>query len=93
MRGREIQLENGWVIKIKQGLDFYQKPLGWYEIGVHDLTQRWCLETKVNIFRGSGERRLCRLCLHASDFFAGAPPGSLGFVIETSSPATGVNPS
>lgn len=48
---REIRLDNGWVIKIGRGLDFYQKPGGWFEIGANDLSLRKCLETKVDIFR------------------------------------------
>jgi len=40
------------VIKIGRGLDFYQKPATWHEIGVHDLALRRCLETKVDIYRG-----------------------------------------
>jgi ATP-dependent Lon protease len=48
---REIRLDNGWVIKIGRGLDFYQKPDGWFEIGVNDMTLRKCLETKVDIFK------------------------------------------
>jgi ATP-dependent Lon protease len=48
---REIRLDNGWVIKIGRGLDFYQKPGGWFEVGVYDLGLRKCLETKVDIFR------------------------------------------
>lgn len=48
---REIRLDNGWVIKIGRGLDFYQKPGGWFEVGVNDLSLRKCLETKVDIFR------------------------------------------
>jgi ATP-dependent Lon protease len=47
---REIRLDNGWTIKIGRGLDFYQKPSSWFEIGSHDLTLRKCLETKVDIF-------------------------------------------
>lgn len=47
---REIRLDNGWIIKIGRGLDFYQKPGGWYEIGSNDLSLRKCLETKVDIF-------------------------------------------
>ena len=47
---REIRLDNGWVIKIGRGLDFYQKPMSWFEIGAHDFSQRKCLETKVDIF-------------------------------------------
>jgi ATP-dependent Lon protease len=42
---------NGWLIKIGRGLDFYQKPASWHEIGLHDLALRRCLETKVDIFR------------------------------------------
>ncbi len=51
MHDREIQLDNGWVIKIGRGLDFYQKPGGWFEVGANDLSLRKCLETKVDIFR------------------------------------------
>lgn len=49
---REIRLDNGWIIKIGRGLDFYQKPSSWFEVGAHDLNLRKCLETKVDIFRG-----------------------------------------
>lgn len=51
MHDREIRLDNGWVIKIGRGLDFYQKPGGWFEVGSNDLSLRKCLETKVDIFR------------------------------------------
>jgi len=51
MHDREIRLDNGWVIKIGRGLDFYQKPAGWFEVGANDLSLRKCLETKVDIFR------------------------------------------
>lgn len=50
LHDREIRLDNGWVIKIGRGLDFYQKPGSWHEIGVNDLALRKCLETKVDIF-------------------------------------------
>lgn len=49
---REIRLDNGWIIKIGRGLDFYQKPGGWFEVGANDFTLRKCLETKVDIFKG-----------------------------------------
>nr|WP_084333145.1 MIT C-terminal domain-containing protein [Hyphomonas sp. L-53-1-40] len=48
---REIRLDNGWVIKIGRGLDFYQRPESWFSIGVYDLSLRKCLETKVDIFK------------------------------------------
>jgi ATP-dependent Lon protease len=51
MHDREIHVDNGWVIKIGRGLDFYQKPGGWFEVGANDLSLRKCLETKVDIFR------------------------------------------
>jgi ATP-dependent Lon protease len=48
---REIRLDNGWVIKIGRGFDFYQKPDDWYVIGASDFALRPCLETKVDIYR------------------------------------------
>jgi ATP-dependent Lon protease len=54
LHDREIQLDNGWVIKIGRGLDFYQKPATWHDIGSNDLTLRRCLETKVDIYRSGG---------------------------------------
>ncbi len=50
MHDREIRLDNGWVIKIGRGLDFYQKPGTWFDIGTNDLSLRKCLETKVDIY-------------------------------------------
>jgi ATP-dependent Lon protease len=51
LHDREIRIDNGWVIKIGRGLDFYQRPNSRYEIGASDLSLRKCLETKVDIFR------------------------------------------
>jgi len=51
LHDREIQLDNSWVIKIGRGLDFYQKPDSYFEIGVYDFSLRKCLETKVDIYR------------------------------------------
>ena len=48
---REIRLDNGWIIKIGRGLDFYQRPSSWFEVGASDLSLRKCLETKVDIFK------------------------------------------
>lgn len=51
LHDREIRINNGWIIKIGRGLDFFQKPLSWFEVGANDLSLRKCLETKVDIFR------------------------------------------
>lgn len=51
LHDREIRIDNGWVVKIGRGLDFYQKPGSWFEMGANDLNLRKCLETKVDIFR------------------------------------------
>ncbi|MEW5818067.1 MAG: BREX system Lon protease-like protein BrxL, partial [Spirochaetota bacterium] len=48
---REIRIDNGWIIKIGRGLDFYQKPNSWFDIGANDLSLRRCLETKVDIYK------------------------------------------
>ncbi|WP_019611719.1 BREX system Lon protease-like protein BrxL [Thioalkalivibrio sp. AKL7] len=51
LHDREIKIDNGWVVKIGRGLDFYQKPDLWFGVGAHDLAMRRCLETKVDIFK------------------------------------------
>jgi ATP-dependent Lon protease len=48
---REVRIDNGWTIKIGRGLDFYQKPDGWFSVGAYDLGLRECLETKVDIYK------------------------------------------
>jgi ATP-dependent Lon protease len=51
LHDREIRLDTGWIIKIGRGLDFYQRPASWFEVGAIDLSLRKCLETKVDIYR------------------------------------------
>jgi len=51
MHDWEIKLDHGWIIKIGRGLDFYQRPNSWFEVGANDLNLRKCLETKVDIFK------------------------------------------
>jgi ATP-dependent Lon protease len=51
LHDRAIKLDNGWVIKIGRGLDIYQKPESWFEIGANDLNLRRCLETNIDIFQ------------------------------------------
>ena len=51
LHDREIRFDNGWVVKIGRGLDFYQKPDTWHSIGVHDYSLRPCMETKVDVYR------------------------------------------
>jgi ATP-dependent Lon protease len=51
LHDREVRLDNGWIIKIGRGLDFYQKPDGWFTVGATDLNLRRCLETKVDVYR------------------------------------------
>jgi ATP-dependent Lon protease len=51
LHDREVILDNGWIVKIGRGLDFYQKPEGWSSVGATDLSLRRCLETKVDVYR------------------------------------------
>jgi ATP-dependent Lon protease len=57
LHDREVRFDNGWTIKIGRGLDFYQKPEGWYAVGASDLSLRRCLETKVDVFRTASARK------------------------------------
>lgn len=55
LHDREIRIDNGWIVKIGRGLDFFQRPDSWYSVGVNDLSLRKCLETKVDIIH-TGEK-------------------------------------
>lgn len=51
LHDREIRLDNGWVIKIGRGFDFYQKPESSFAVGLHYSELRPCRKTTVDIFR------------------------------------------
>ncbi len=55
LHDREVRIDNGWTVKIGRGLDFYQKPEGWFSVGATDLSLRRCLETKVDAFRSGAK--------------------------------------
>ena len=54
LHDRTITPDSGWVIKIGRGLDIYQKPQGWFELGANDVSLRRCLETSIDIYRQPG---------------------------------------
>ncbi|VDK53857.1 unnamed protein product [Cylicostephanus goldi] len=47
---REIRFNNGWIVKIGRGLDYFKNP-GKYVLGASDLNFRPCLETTVDILK------------------------------------------
>ncbi|XP_067842346.1 MIT domain-containing protein 1 isoform X3 [Heptranchias perlo] len=47
---REIRFNNGWMIKIGRGLDYFKKTQGRFSIGYCDFDLRQCHETTVDIF-------------------------------------------
>ena len=51
LHDRTITPDNGWIIKIGRGLDIYQKPQSWFELGANDVSLRRCLETNVDVYR------------------------------------------
>ncbi|XP_016385204.1 MIT domain-containing protein 1-like [Sinocyclocheilus rhinocerous] len=47
---REIRFNNGWIIKIGRGLDYFKKPKGRFSVGYCDYDFRECHETTVDVF-------------------------------------------
>lgn len=47
---REIRFNNGWIIKIGRGLDYFKRPKGRFSVGYCDYDLRQCQETTVDIF-------------------------------------------
>ncbi|XP_037542479.1 MIT domain-containing protein 1 [Nematolebias whitei] len=55
---REIRFDNGWIIKIGRGLDYFKKPTGRFSIGYCDYDLRQCHETSVDIFHTKHTKNL-----------------------------------
>ncbi|XP_054643094.1 MIT domain-containing protein 1 isoform X3 [Dunckerocampus dactyliophorus] len=47
---REIRFDNGWIIKIGRGLDYFKRPKGRFSVGYCDHDLRQCYETTIDIF-------------------------------------------
>lgn len=47
---REIRLNNGWVVKIGRGLDYFKKADGRFSIGWSDYHFRCCHQTTVDLY-------------------------------------------
>ena len=50
LHDREIRFNNGWVIKIGRGLDYFKAPAGKFCIGFCDFNLRECHETVIDIY-------------------------------------------
>ncbi|KAG8178350.1 hypothetical protein JTE90_027219 [Oedothorax gibbosus] len=49
LHDREVRFDNGWIVKIGRGLDFF-KPVNKFTIGFSNQSLRLCHETNVDIF-------------------------------------------
>jgi hypothetical protein len=48
---REVQFDNGWIVKIGRGLDIYHRPESWGSVEAADFSMRRCRQTKVDVYR------------------------------------------
>ncbi|XP_019066067.1 MIT domain-containing protein 1 isoform X4 [Fukomys damarensis] len=55
---REIRFNNGWIIKIGRGLDYFKRPQGRFFLGFCDFDLRPCHETTVDIFHNRHTRKI-----------------------------------
>ncbi|NXJ79838.1 MITD1 protein, partial [Trogon melanurus] len=55
---REIRFNNGWMIKIGRGLDYFKKPQSRFSIGYCDLDLRPCHETTVDVFHTKHTKKM-----------------------------------
>jgi ATP-dependent Lon protease len=51
LHDRTIRSDNGWTIKLGRGLDIYQSPEDWLEIGANDLDLRRLRETSITYIK------------------------------------------
>ena len=50
LHDREIEFDNGWVIKSGRGLDIYKSTSSKFVIGAWDFDLRECHETTIDIY-------------------------------------------
>ncbi|VDD96134.1 unnamed protein product [Enterobius vermicularis] len=50
LHDREIRFNNGWIVKIGRGLDYFKKS-NRFALGSYELNLRKCLETTVDLFQ------------------------------------------
>ena len=50
LHDRETSFNNGWIIKIGRGLDYFKKPNGPFSIGFCDMDLRECHKTSIDIY-------------------------------------------
>ncbi|TKC41881.1 hypothetical protein EI555_011394 [Monodon monoceros] len=55
---REIRFNNGWMIKIGRGLDYFKKPQSRFSLGYCDFDLRPCHETTVDIFHNKHTQKI-----------------------------------
>ncbi|XP_068835351.1 MIT domain-containing protein 1 isoform X3 [Capricornis sumatraensis] len=55
---REIRFNNGWIIKIGRGLDYFKKPQSRFSLGYCDFDLRPCHETTVDIFHNKHTKKI-----------------------------------
>ncbi|XP_029793027.1 MIT domain-containing protein 1 isoform X5 [Suricata suricatta] len=55
---REIRFNNGWMIKIGRGLDYFKKPQSRFSLGYCDFDLRPCHETTVDIFHNKHTKKI-----------------------------------
>lgn len=56
LHDREIRLDNGWVIKIGRGLDYFKAPASKFSLGYCDFNLRPCHATTIDIFHSKNVR-------------------------------------
>lgn len=52
LHDREMNLNNGWNVKMGRGLDYFQSLAGnYFQVGANDLDLRPCLETSFDFYK------------------------------------------
>eukprot|EP00117_Sycon_ciliatum_P035649 scpid86354/ scgid2686/ MIT domain-containing protein 1 len=50
LHDREIRFDNGWVVKIGRGLDYFKAPKGRFSVGFCDMNLRACHATTIDFY-------------------------------------------
>jgi hypothetical protein len=51
LHDRDVQFDNGWLVRLGRGLDYFKKTEGQYVLGCHDYNMRPCYAVNIDVWQ------------------------------------------
>ena len=51
LHDRDVSFDNGWVVRLGRGLDYFKRTEGLYVVGSHDFSRRQCYACNIDVWQ------------------------------------------